>query len=333
MNHKDKFINHLFEYSKKDDEMLECLKNSTTIPVLESQESEIFFHNNMWKSIIYLIDKKAIDIHDKNAENENLLLKSAYFYNFKDNVNYLKFIQVLIDSGIDINEKNNVSQTFLFILLGSKNIINLKVSFIKQLESLGLNIIDEDKQVYSLGSSISHFATEEVFHYLYPKCNPFYQDAEDNNMLLNACANPELKIIEFLVSEGFKDKINIEGKNACNMALDYRQIDIFKYLIENDISHPNLIKDNKLISLSQSFNHYYMLCATHQPMEANNWLDYYFDVIDLNVFKINDLDNLKNEYQFQHMDEFYNKALTLYEKKALDNKIQVPFDNKTKIKI
>lgn len=335
MVNKEIFLNQLFNFYKDDKKALNYLKTSSSIPFLEYQDFIHLIELNMWNALIFLIENEKIEINYKNIENENLLLISASKYNFDNNQLYLNFIDNLIKNGLNINCENTLNQNILLVLLSNKNASKLlTVNLIDELENKGLIIIDKDNQHYSLSSSISRYASYEIFQHLYPRCNKSYIDNEGNSMFLNACANPDINVLKFLIKQGFTDFPNQDNKNACNIALETRNIKTYKYLIENNFSHPNQIKDELFISFSQSFNLYYMLNNSNFEEEAKNWLSYYFDTIDLKIFNVKQIDKLHDMYlSFSYNDQFFEASKILYEKKRLENKVKVSFLNNNKLKI
>lgn len=333
---RDKFISSLLDNLLSDVDMLEFLqKNSTIIPSLNYEEYTHLMDYNCWDSLSFLIEKNHISITYSDVDNQSLMLISAFRYNFLNEKPYLNFIKTLSEKGIDINEKNFLSQNLFLALISNKYSVRLTVDFINKLENLGLVIEDENHQHFSLGSAISQSANMEIFSHLYPRCDITFEDLDGNNMLLNACSNSDIRVLKFLVKEGLKDKINTEGKNACNIALDYREINNYQYLITNNLSHPNQVVQNELTSFIQSFNVFYMLKNVGEEKKANQWLEYYLSTIDIKLLTKEKIDKLKDTYiNFNNMEDFFQNTFIIHEKKTLENdSIQMSSNLKVKLKI
>jgi hypothetical protein len=321
MSVRDKFISNMLDNLLSDTQMLVFLeKNTNKIPTLNYEEYIHLMEYNCWNSLIFLVENNKIMLDYKDRDNQNLMLISALKYDFSHELSYLNFIKTLNENGVNINEKNFLSQNLFLILLNNKKSHKLTIHLIEKLENLGLNIIDENNQHYSLGSSIAQFANKEIFDYLYPRCNPHFEDLDGNNMLLNACSNSDISILKFLIHEGLQDKVNLEGKNACNIALDYREINNYQFLIETKFSHPNQVASDELISFVQSFNVFYMLKNLGDENQANAWLDYYLSTININLLSPEKIEKLQETYfHFNAMDDFFEKSFIFHEKKTLEN--------------
>jgi ankyrin repeat protein len=122
----DKYIELLNENAQYPS-VLENILNSTSIDInkFNSKGEPLFFSSilNFNFKLFKLLRTKSIDINTKDKNGNNIIFRLMDYDNrnlIKDKKLYLNTIKSLINSGVDINAKNNENLTALHLAIGGK---------------------------------------------------------------------------------------------------------------------------------------------------------------------------------------------------------------------
>lgn len=123
---EDKYIKLLNENAEYPTVLENILKNTDVdMNKLNSKGEPLFFDSilNFNFKLFKLLRAKSIDINAKDKDGNNIIFRLMDFDNkdlIKDKKLYLNTIKSLINSGVDINAKNNESLTALQLAIGGK---------------------------------------------------------------------------------------------------------------------------------------------------------------------------------------------------------------------